>query len=594
MGQPVRSTVGKRDARGVVRHGGEWLTLWADPLSVAAPAERLAARRERGEREARMRAIGATLRAIAHAPAAGEPAAQPASVDAADLPAARGEADSAGLRLRHHDAALHARLSPVEAQARQVFDVLEAARWQALGVARMPGCLENLAAAMDRRLDRLGLRAAHLAAQVPLAEALPSLALQSLLALDMPLLDSGAMRTWRQFACHRFGAALDALRPHVGDQARYAAAAHDAIAAMFTAMQWDDAAPAVHPRPVAGPSPGAVAPTDARDGMPLEDAGRGTRAHPAMAVVAPRPYHAFTQAFDEVVDAAALVSDVDRRRLREKLDRSMREAGAGLARLAHRLQRQLQAERLSTWQFDSEEGLLDAARLARIVADPTRPLSFKQERLAAARDTAVILLIDNSGSMRGRPVALAAMAADFAAAALERCGVACEVLGFTTNGWNGGRGLRAWAAAGRPADPGRLCDLRHVVYKSAAMPYRRARDNFGVMLGDDLLCENVDGEALLWAAARLHARPERRRLLLVISDGAPNDRSTLDANRDVLYLARHLRAVVAAIEAQRRIELSAIGIRHDVGGTYRRAVTVDDAAALGPALLAQLGRSLRR
>jgi cobaltochelatase CobT len=433
---------------------------------------------------------------------------------------------------------------------------------------------------------------------VPLAEALPMLALDALLARRAPLLDSGAMRTWHGFARRHFGEALDALRPRVDDQAAYAAAAHAAIRAMFAAMAWDETADAeAEPagRDGAVPLPlGLAADHAGGGGVEVEQAGRGA-APPAAAIVGARaaPYHAFTQAFDRVVDAGALLAEPERARLRAQLDASMREARARLAHLANRLQRQLQAERLSDWEFDREEGLLDAARLARVVADPTHALSFKQERLAPSRDTVVALLIDNSGSMRGWPVSLAAMAADLAAQALERSGVACEVLGFSTVGWKGGRSYKAWAAAGRPANPGRLCDLLHVVYKSAADSYRRARENFGVMLGEDLLRENVDGEALLWAASRLRARPEQRRLLLVISDGAPNDRTTLDANRDGLYLARHLREVVGAIEARGTIELSAIGIRHDVGAVYRRATTVDDAAALGPALLAQLGRSLR-
>jgi cobaltochelatase CobT len=488
---------------------------------------------------------------------------------------------------------LHAGLAPSEGRARAVFDVLEGARCEALGVLRMPGILPNLAAAMAGRLDDLGLLRAHLAAQVPLVEALPMVALDALLDHAEPLLDSGAMEMWHRFARARFGRALAALRPHLDDQAAYAAATGPVLDAIFDAMRWDRADPAAAPERRAAaaarlPVGTEIAPGEDAGGE--EDAGRGEA--PGGGADAAAGYHRFSTAFDRIVPASALATPEELAALRRRLDASVAVTRAAAARLAHRLQRQLQAERLSAWSFDQEEGMLDTSRLDRVVTDPGAALSFKRERVAAERDTVVTLLIDNSGSMRGRPIALAAMGADLAARALERCGIALEVLGFTTAGWKGGETARRWAEAGRPPHPGRICDLLHIVYKSADQPYRQAREPMALMLRDGLLRENVDGEALLWAAGRLRARPERRRLLLVVSDGAPSDRATLDAN-DPRYLERHLREVARLLPA-RRIEVSAIGIGHPVDRVFPDAVVVAGPEGLAPALLSQLGRRLRR
>lgn len=599
MADPVRSTVGKRDAQGVVRHGAEWLTLWADPASVASPAERLRQASAGRERAERARALAATVRAIAGLRADATAPGTELPPVGEDWAAARGLGDQAGLRLRHHDPAMHAILAPRGARARTLFDILEQARTQALGVRLMPGILSNLAAAIAQRLDAMGLLRAHLAAQVPLAEALPMLALDSLLGHERPLLDSGAMDMWHRFARARFGPALAALRPHLADQAEYAAVAHEAVAAVLAAMQWDDSAqpaapsqPADGARPETGTDEGEDAALEAPGGAKAaEDPGRGEASRAAGP--AALGYWRFSTLDDRTVAAASLASPEELTALREQLDRSMADIRTAMTRLAHRLQRRLLAERMSAWSFDQDEGLLDTARLDRVVTAPGEALSFKRERLAPSRDTVACVLIDNSGSMRGRPIALAAMAADLAAQALERCGVTVEILGFTTASWRGGQSARRWVEAGRPPHPGRICDLLHIVYKSADQSYRQARAALALMLRDGLLRENVDGEALLWAASRLLARPERRRVLVVVSDGAPSDRATLDAN-DPLYLDRHLRETVARFEAERRIELSAIGIGHPVDGHYRDAVVVSGPEGLAPALLSQLGSRLRQ
>jgi cobaltochelatase CobT len=298
-------------------------------------------------------------------------------------------------------------------------------------------------------------------------------------------------------------------------------------------------------------------------------------------------YKAFTTRFDELVAASDLCDEEELTRLRAYLDQQLTHLQGTVTKLANRLQRRLMAQQNRTWDFDQEEGLLDAARLARVVASPTHSLSYKIERETDFRDTVVTLLIDNSGSMRGRPISIAAISADILARTLERVGVKTEILGFTTRAWKGGQARDSWLQAGRPQSPGRLNDLRHIVYKQADEPYRRARRSLGLMMREGLLKENIDGEALLWAHARLVARPEERRILMVISDGAPVDDSTLSVNSGS-YLERHLRQVIGWIEARSPVELVAIGIGHDVTRYYARAVTIMDAEQLGGTMVEQL------
>ncbi|MDX1606179.1 MAG: hypothetical protein R3202_08290, partial [Candidatus Competibacterales bacterium] len=298
-------------------------------------------------------------------------------------------------------------------------------------------------------------------------------------------------------------------------------------------------------------------------------------------------YRVFTTAYDEVVAAEELLDHAELTRLRQQLDQHGAHLQRAIARLANRLQRRLLARQTRAWEFDLEEGLLDAARLARVVVDPMSSLSYKQEKETGFRDTVVSLLIDNSGSMRGRPIIMAATSTDILARTLERVGVKVEILGFTTRAWKGGQAREAWLARGKPPDPGRLNDLRHIVYKAADTPWRRARTSLGLMLHETVLKENIDGEALAWAHQRLLARPEQRRILLVISDGAPVDDATLSANRND-YLDRHLRETIAAIENRSPVELLAIGIGHDVTRYYRRAVTLMDAEQLAGALVEEL------
>jgi cobaltochelatase CobT len=298
-------------------------------------------------------------------------------------------------------------------------------------------------------------------------------------------------------------------------------------------------------------------------------------------------YRIYTQQFDEIVPATELCDPEELTRLRNFLDQQLQSMQGVVARLANKLQRLLMAQQNRHWEFDIEEGILDTARLPRIIIDPMYPLSFKREKDMVFRDTSVTILLDNSGSMRGRPIMVAAMCADILARTLERCAVKVEILGFTTRAWKGGQSREKWIAAGKPPHPGRLNDLRHIIYKAADEPLRRARRNLGLMMREGLLKENIDGEALMWAHNRAIARTEQRRILMVISDGAPVDDSTLSVNAGN-YLERHLRNVIEDIETRSPVELVAIGIGHDVTRYYRRAVTIVDAEQLGGAMTEQL------
>ena len=319
----------------------------------------------------------------------------------------------------------------------------------------------------------------------------------------------------------------------------------------------------------------------------MDDAPQRSRPDPLGGGAVEPSYKVFSSAADEVVAADELCDPEELTRLRAYLDQQLSAYSSVVARLANRLQRRLMAKQNRAWMFDLEEGVLDAARLTRIIVDPTAPLSFKQEQDTDFRDTVVSLLIDNSGSMRGRPIMVAALCADILARTLERCNVKTEILGFTTRAWKGGHARDLWIKAGKPPQPGRLNDLRHIVYKAADAPWRRARKNLGLMMREGLLKENIDGEALIWAHQRLLGRPEARRILMVISDGAPVDDSTLSVNSGH-YLERHLREVIAEIESKSPVELIAVGIGHDVTRYYRRAVTLVDVEQLGGAMTEKL------
>jgi cobaltochelatase CobT len=488
--------------------------------------------------------------------------------DAQALRALRGQADLFALRLRYQDPALYRRQRPGGA-AGVLFDGCEHARLLAIGTKLLAGSAGNIAAYEDLGFVAGSPQAMSFAVREALTgRASPPGQDPALVAALQPRL-------------------LE-LRGALSDQQRFGTAVLSFIADLGLTLGVNEDAsekPAIKPR--ANPreqGPGADL-GSLGDPPAYPDRTRAEAAQPGLDRL--QEYHAYAPQFDRIVTAEEICSAHARDELRASLDRQFADTHDVVMRLANRLQRKLMARQRRWWEFDLEEGILDAGRLARVIADPRQPLAYKAERSSLLRETVVTLLIDNSGSMRGRPIALAAMTADIMARTLERCGVKVEVLGFTTRGWQGGESRSQWIRDGRPPHPGRLNDALHIVYKSADVPLRRARANFGVMLRDGLLKENIDGEALLWAHARLSARPEPRRILMVISDGAPVDDATLAANGGD-YLERHLGAVIRFLETRTPVELIAIGINHDVTSYYRRAIRIGDAEELGGTVLRSL------
>ncbi len=595
-----------------------------------------------GPVEAFRQITAATMRAVAHEPGVtvafspegvalrGTDARLP--VPSRDLPPAevaivRGEADAMALRLRHHDAEVHAKRAPQGQMSRAIFEAVEQVRCEALGAKKMAGVARNLSAALDERCRAQGFARIADRESAPLPEVVALLAREAMGVASPP---EGAKRMvdlWRPWIEARAGKDFATLHKVLEDQDAFADAARQLIKDLDlgedeASATDSDASEAEGEDNQSGDEAGegtegaesqaeALAggesrETEAADGADAgaEDAdgeqavgmgedgperpGRRWRPHGPFTNEPDEPlYKAFTTAFDETVDADALCDADELARLRLHLDQQLGHLQGVIARLANRLQRRLMARQNRAWEFDLEEGMLDAARLSRVVTNPVFPLSYKREKDTKFRDTIVSLLIDNSGSMRGRPITVAAMSADILARTLERCSVKVEILGFTTRAWKGGQSREKWLTAGKPAAPGRLNDLRHIIYKAADAPWRRARKSLGLMLREGLLKENIDGEALLWAHNRLIARPEQRKILMVISDGAPVDDSTLSVNPGN-YLERHLREVIEYIENRSPVELLAIGIGHDVTRYYQRAVTIVDAEQLGGTMTEKL------
>jgi len=537
---------------------------------------------------------------------------------------ARGEADGAALRLAHHDAGASARAMPKGADAQAVFRALENARVEAIGAKALKGVGDNLAAALDktyaeRRLDRLDTQNV-----APIADIASLLLRQRLTGRPHPPAAEAMMTAHAAEVEALAGASLTRLATtdDLHDQDAFARLARQVIRDLNLdddggeeegedQTEGDDEAEAEDNKASENDEDGAADPSDQQSGddsenpdtdsemneqdfEKAEDDADGAVENARISSIRAKfegdsgmRYRIFTAEFDETAEASALCDTEELARLRRTLDRQLENLHSVVSRLANKLQRRLMAQQNRSWIFDLDEGVLDAARLARIVADPMQPLSFKRERELDFRDTVVTLLIDNSGSMRGRPISIAAICADILARTLERCSVKVEILGFTTRAWKGGQAREKWVAAGRPPNPGRLNDLRHIIYKAADTPWRRARNSLGLMMKEGLLKENIDGEALLWAHTRLMGRAEARRILMVISDGAPVDDTTSSANGGA-YLERHLRDVIAEIENRSSVELIAIGIGHDVTRYYRRAVTIVDVEQLAGVMVDKL------
>jgi len=549
----------------------------------------------------------------------------PRKLSKRDAAIVRGHADSIALRLACHDPKVHRKHMPGNLQARGIFDAVEQARVEAIGARRMSGVARNLTAMLDDHFHRGKYDEITDRADAPLADALAMLVRERLTGMPPPAAAKKLVDLWRPLIETKAGNPLDRLDEVIEDQRKFADAVHDLLDALELGDRQDadqddedqdenqegeqdqsgadgspdgDSQQEMSAEQVEASSEETAESAEAaqsqasdtfEDGDVGEDEQPGDTTRPPLRGNEPRgpEYHAFAPRFDEVVAAEDLCDHEELERLRSYLDKQLAHLQGVVARLANRLQRRLMAQQNRAWDFDLEEGVLDPARLTRVVTDPLHPLSFKHEKEATFRDTVVTLLLDNSGSMRGRPITVAATCADILARTLERCGVKVEILGFTTRAWKGGQSRESWLAAGKPANPGRLNDLRHIIYKAADAPWRRARKNLGLMMREGLLKENIDGEALDWAHKRLLGRPEQRKILMMISDGAPVDDSTLSVNPGN-YLERHLRHIIEEIETRSPVQLIAIGIGHDVTRYYRRAVTIVDAEELGGAITEKL------
>ena len=553
----------------------------------------------------------------------------PRKLSPADVAIVRGHADAMALRLACHDTAVHRRLAPQGQAARAVFDAVEQARVEAIGARRMTGVADNLEAMIEDRYHRGGkYEEITDRADAPLEDAVALLVRERLTGRKPPEAATRIVELWRDFIEERAGRDLDGLLGTLENQRDFARSVREMLSSLDmsddAALDRDDddepdqddadqdkegsdgesdekregerAEVDVQDDASEEMDEGAAESADAPAGeLPEEaedadsdEASEAWRPPPTRSNEPRGPdYKAFSTKFDETIEADELCDPEELARLRTYLDKQLSHLQGIVGRLANRLQRRLQAQQNRSWEFDLEEGVLDPSRLVRVVIDPHQPLSFKREKDTQFRDTVVSLLIDNSGSMRGRPITVAATCADILARTLERCSVKVEILGFTTRAWKGGQSREAWLQGGKPPSPGRLNDLRHIVYKRADAPWRRARKNLGLMMREGLLKENIDGEALDWAHKRLLARPEQRRILMVISDGAPVDDSTLSVNAGN-YLERHLRFIIEEIETRSPVELIAIGIGHDVTRYYRRAVTIVDAEELGGVMTEKL------
>ncbi len=543
---------------------------------------------------------------------------------------ARGTADALALRRKYHDEGVASRYAPSGDMARELYDAMESARCEAMGARDMPGTASNIDVKIQNEALRRGYDQVTSASEAPLAVSAGYLIRHLATGRPLPEAAANVMELWRGFIEAQAGETLENLDETISDQAAFAKFARRVISDLGYGDQLGDdpddlddemndeseeTAEEEEQPDSSGQDDNDEEEADASpeqaqeqqqdesqaqvsaDDMAEEEVTDETEMPDGEAPLeppAPQPvsdadpdYRVFLDTHDEEIAAEDLAEPQELERLRAYLDQQLEPLKGAVSRLANKLQRRLQAQQNRSWEFDKEEGVLDAGRLARVVANPTTPLSFKVEKDTEFRDTVVTLLLDNSGSMRGRPISIAAICADVLARTLERCNVKVEILGFTTRAWKGGLSREAWLNDGRPQLPGRLNDLRHIIYKSADAPWRRVRPNLGLMMKEGLLKENIDGEALEWAHRRMVGRPEARKILMVISDGAPVDDSTLSVN-PANYLEKHLRDVIAMVEKKKQVELLAIGIGHDVTRYYDRAVTITDVEQLAGAMTEQL------
>lgn len=542
--------------------------------------------------------------------------------DATEISAVRGIADAFALRIAHHDPDLHAVNRPPAGPGLDLYESVEEARCNAMGARRMEGVADNLDASLEQDCRRAAFDRIQTRNEAPLGMAVGLILRERLTGRELPAAARPIVEQWREFVEERAGGDLDALVDAIDDQQAFSRLSRTLISDLGLGSDIDEQSEGqdeqddMESLSDQSESSGELQPQDVAldDEMSMDESSDGEAAlmeldaqqddsdaegqedgedpppppqDEAGRIRVDFDYTPYTERYDEVITAGELCEPAELERLRGMLDAQLQAVQMATSRLANRLQRRLMAQQNRSWDFDLEEGILDTARLSSIIIDPSHPLAFKQEREIEFRDTVVTLLIDSSGSMRGRSIAIAAMCADILGQTLERCAVKVEILGFTTRAWRGGQSREDWITNGKPSQPGRLNDLRHIVYKSADDPWRRAKRNLGLMMREDLLKENIDGEALIWAHNRIVTRSEQRKLLMVISDGLPVDNSTLLVNPSN-YLEQHLKYAIDQIENHSQVQLVAIGIGHDVTHHYRRAVTITDAEQLGDAMTEQL------
>ena len=540
----------------------------------------------------------------------------------AEINAIRGIGDEFALKFKHHNDELHSRYAPRGGAAQEMFQLIEDARVASIGTMKMEGVAKNLDAHLEAQCQQAAFDSLTEQTEAPLSVAVGLLVRQRLTGRSLPDSAENLVRFWRDHVLEHAGEHIDALRDHVSDQARFAEMCRDIIADLGLPAEFDDPLDGdtdqddIEMVDESDDSESEFSPEDvvmddeamAEEGvegeasmmdmdsdMDMDEAG--AEADPdespesmideAGRIAVDVNYEAYSSKHDEIIRAEDLCDSEEMIRLRQLLDQQLQSLHHATSKLANRLQRKLMAKQNRTWEFDLEEGVLDAARLSQVIIDPINPLIYKQEKEMKFRDTVVTLLIDSSGSMRGRSITIAAMCADILGRTLERCSVRVEILGFTTRAWRGGVSREQWINEGKPSNPGRLNDVRHIIYKAADDTWSRTKRNLGLMMREELLKENIDGEALIWAHNRVVSRTEQRKVLMVISDGLPVDNSTLLVNPSN-YLEQHLKYAIDMIENHSPVELVAIGIGHDVTHHYNRAVTITDADQLGGAMTDQL------
>lgn len=541
------------------------------------------------------------------------------SINKEDLTILRGQADLLALKIKNHDQLIHKKYLPSTPQAKKLYDAIEEARIEAVGAIDMPGCASNLNARNIASYRNSTLNNITQKDEAPIAEAISLIIREKLTGFAPPHNTRKFVDLWRPHINDKALEELEKLKESIFDQDAFASKIPELLDVFDIASTLGEGDPSSSKNEegesdVEGseqentelsdefdPDETEMLDEEITDDLidlddleGVEDEGEDSSAPDNRGEIEETKqntrqptYKVYTTEFDEIISAEEIADIDELDRLRNYLDKQISNLQGVVARLANKLQRKLMAQQNRSWDFDLEEGILDTARLVRVVTDPMHPLSFKMERDTDFRDTVVTLLIDNSGSMRGRPIMVAATCADILTRTLERCGVKAEVLGFTTKAWKGGQSRELWTNSGKPMRPGRLNDLRHIIYKSADAPWRRSKRNLGLMMKEGILKENIDGEALEWAYERIQKRQEQRKIMMVISDGAPVDDSSLSVNSGN-YLELHLKKVINKIETNKDIELIAIGIGHDVTRYYKRAVTIIDVEELGGVMTEKL------